>query len=117
MVTPLENIKSVHFTECRKPWNCVGIGVKGGARGTAIDTSAGSYDKCMEVITKWHWLRADFESKLFALTSDDRLREASSQTYKPDIFQGHCAGEGGDNYSEINATDATLAMVPKLYDM
>lgn len=117
MVTPLESIKSVHFTECRKPWNCVGIGVKGGARGTAIDTSAGSYDKCMAVITKWHWLRSDFEIKLFALTSDERLREASSQLYKPEIFQGHCAGEGGENYSEINATDATLAMVPKLYEM
>jgi hypothetical protein len=115
-ITPMADIKSVHFTECRKPWNCVGIGVKGGAKGSAIDTSAGSYEKCMEVVQKWHWLRSDFETKLYQLTLDERLQKGSSHTYKQDIFKGHCAGESGTNYSQIDASAATFAMVPKLYE-
>ena len=115
-ITPLDQIQSAHYTQCRKPWNCIGIGVQGGARGSAIDTSAGSYEKCMEVVTKWHSLRTDFEAKLFRLTSDQRLLKAASHTYMVEVFQGHCAGEGGKNYTPIDATDDTFAMVPKLYE-
>lgn len=115
-VTPLDQIQSAHYTQCRKPWNCIGVGVQGGARGSAIDTNAGSYEKCMEVVTKWHSLRTDFEARLFRLTSDQRLLKAASHSYMVEVFQGHCAGEGGKNYTPIDATDETFAMVPKLYE-
>ena len=115
-VTPLDDIQSAHYTQCRKPWNCIGVGAKGGAGGSAIDTSAGSYEKCMEVVSKWHQLRTDFETKLFALTSDQRLLKGASQTYMVEVFQGHCGGEGGKNYTQIDASDETFAMVPKLYE-
>jgi hypothetical protein len=115
MTTDLSEIRSVHYTECRKPWNCVGTGVPGGAKGASIDTSAGNFEKCMEVVTKWHELRADFELKLFSISFDDRLLQASSQAYKKNIFKGHCGGEGGKNYTQIDASDKTFAMVPKMY--
>jgi hypothetical protein len=117
MVTPLQEIRSVHFTECRKPWNCIGVGVKGGNKGKAIDTAAGSYDKCMEVVTKWHELRRDLETKLYDLTLDKRLVIPKTNQYKANIFQGHCTGEGGGNYSQIDASEDTFSMIPKLYSM
>lgn len=109
-------IHNVHFTQCRKPWNCVGLGEKGGDHGKKIDTGAGNYEKCMEMVTKWHEIRLDFETKLFALTKDDRIMEAATKSdYKVEIFRGHCAGEGGSNYSQIDASQATFAEVPKMY--
>lgn len=117
MKADLSDIKSVHYTECRKPWNCVGVGVPGGAKGAAIDTNAGSFEKCMEVVTRWHEIRSDFESKLFTLTNDPRLTEAASHDYKKDIFQGHCAGEGGKNYTQIDASDDSFARVPEIYNV
>mmetsp|Transcript_8915 Transcript_8915/g.14855 ORF Transcript_8915/g.14855 Transcript_8915/m.14855 type:complete len:546 (+) Transcript_8915:126-1763(+) len=113
--TDLSEIRSVHYTECRKPWNCVGTGVAGGAKGASIDTSAGNFEKCMEVVSKWHELRADFELKLYSLSFDDRLLQAASQAYKKNVFRGHCGGEGGKNYTQIDASEKTFAMVPRMY--
>jgi hypothetical protein len=115
MVTPLDKIKSVHYNFCRKPWNCVGVGAAGGEDGAAIDIHAGSYEKCMDVVRRWHELRADFESKLYDLTKDDLILKAASQNYKKEVFLGHCGGEGGKNYSQIDASDESLAKVPLLY--
>eukprot|EP00543_Licmophora_paradoxa_P008740 CAMPEP_0202454458 /NCGR_PEP_ID=MMETSP1360-20130828/12184_1 /ASSEMBLY_ACC=CAM_ASM_000848 /TAXON_ID=515479 /ORGANISM="Licmophora paradoxa, Strain CCMP2313" /LENGTH=303 /DNA_ID=CAMNT_0049073775 /DNA_START=62 /DNA_END=973 /DNA_ORIENTATION=+ len=117
MVTDVKKIKNVHFTECRKPWNCVGIGVKGGAKGKAIDTNAGSYEKCMELVRLWHGYRTDFENKLYALTKDESVRKAQSGVYKTEIFMGHCHGEGGVNYTQIGGSDESFAQVPKIYEM
>ena len=92
------------------------MGSPGGAKGKAIDTNAGNYDKCMEIVTKWHDYRTDFEKKLYALTKDERILQAPAKNdYKKEIFQGHCAGEGGENYSQIDASPETLAKVPLLY--
>lgn len=115
--TDTELIHNVHFTQCRKPWNCVGLGVLGGNKGKAIDTSAGSYEKCMELVTKWHELRSDFETKLFALTNDQRIKAASQSSYKMEIFHGHCGGEGGGNYSQIDASEKSFARVSQMYEL
>ncbi len=44
--TPVEQIYNVHFTQCRKPWNCISVGYPGGhypnrGKASAIDTNAG----------------------------------------------------------------------------
>ena len=50
--TALDDIYNVHFTQCRKPWNCIGVGAPGGttpeaeAKGIkmdAIDTHSGNF--------------------------------------------------------------------------
>ena len=51
-ITSLDSIYNIHFTQCRKPWNCIGIGAPGGTSeqgkkigkyGDAIDTHSGNY--------------------------------------------------------------------------
>jgi len=108
-------IHNVHYTQCRKPWNCVGVGLPGGAKGLAIDTNAGSYEKCMEIVTKWHELRSDFEKKFYALTNDERILKAAQCNYKTQLFNGHCAGEGGGNYSQIDASEESFSKIPQMY--
>jgi hypothetical protein len=50
--TPVEQIYNVHYTQCRKPWNCISVGYPGGylpnreGEGpSAIDTNAGNLGK------------------------------------------------------------------------
>jgi hypothetical protein len=56
--TNLDLIYNVHYTQCRKPWNCVGVGSPGGTteegkaqgkRADAIDTNAGDYGKSLSM--------------------------------------------------------------------
>ena len=47
MQTNTSLIYNIHYTQCRKPWNCIGVGheggrVPGGPPGTHIDTDAGN---------------------------------------------------------------------------
>lgn len=116
--TPTSLIKSVHYTQCRKPWNCVGTGVHGGAQGTAIDTDAGHYEKCMEIIERWHSYRSDLEHQWHQLTGDQQLLSFNTggrPNYKPEIFHGHCHGEGGKNYSQITASQKSFYRLRDLY--
>jgi lipopolysaccharide biosynthesis glycosyltransferase len=44
--TPVEQVYNVHYTQCRKPWNCISVGYPGGhypnrGKASAIDTNAG----------------------------------------------------------------------------
>jgi hypothetical protein len=73
-------------------------------------------EHCMMLITKWHEIRADFERGLYSLTQDELVRKGSAGTHKNEIFQGHCLGEGGENYLNINATNESFRQVPKLYE-
>jgi hypothetical protein len=52
---------------------------------------------------------------LFSLTQDELVRKGSAGTHKNEIFQGHCLGEGGENYLNINATEESFHQAPKLY--
>ena len=49
--TPLSLIQSVHFTNCRKPWNCIGAKRRKGLgrKHQGIDERNTNYTKCMEV--------------------------------------------------------------------
>ena len=109
-------IKSVHYTQCRKPWNCVGRGVEGGDDGTAIDTGSGNYEKCMEMVRMWHSYRTDLETKLYAITKDETIRKAASGEYMTTIFQGHCNTDGGSGYRQIDATETSFARLPEIYN-
>lgn len=57
--TNLTDIYNVHYTQCRKPWNCVGIGYPGGTtpqgraqgkKADAIDTHAGDYGESCHMV-------------------------------------------------------------------
>jgi hypothetical protein len=113
--------------------------------GSAIDTNAGNYGKCavlalvsvinkpsppslsrkwmlphykghcMELQTLWHLLRLDLERQIFAVTGDASVLSGSMGTYKKDIFQGHCLGEGGNNYTSIQLQGLPSSLDELLY--
>ena len=55
------------------------------------------------------------ESKLFDLTKDPLIKEGRSGNHKVEYFQGHCSGEGGKNYLNLNASKESLRRVAELY--
>jgi hypothetical protein len=69
----------------------------------------------MELVTKWHETRADFESSFYDLTKDETILKSSSGKHKPEVFKGHCEGEGGANYVTIQANTESFKQIAKMY--
>jgi hypothetical protein len=122
MNVDLDLVKSVHYTVCRKPWNCVtegylnGQNPKNGEKGVAIDTRTGNLEQCLKVVKRWHEFRSDFETKLHAITQDDGILACTNGEYKRDILKGHCKGEGGNNYIQIlQGSEKLFERVAQMY--
>jgi hypothetical protein len=108
--TPLKAIYSIHYTQCRKPWSCVGEGTTTRPKRDklAIPEDNVVLDHCMELQTRWHDYRTDLENKLFQLTGNATVNNARRGQYKREVFQGHCTDYGGNNYLPIAQGDAWL---------
>lgn len=112
-ITPLDQIYSIHFTQCRKPWNCIGEGDKnpsnavGRGDKNAIPENSVILEHCLELQQTWHTYRRELEEQLFALTGDETIKEGSAGEYKKNVFQGHCSEYGGGAYLPISGTDET----------
>jgi hypothetical protein len=69
--TPTELIKSAHYTNCRMPWNCIGFewvrGQKKDALG--VDVRNTNFDKCMDIVAKWHDVRTEMEDAVIQQTA------------------------------------------------
>lgn len=115
-VTPIEKIYSIHYTQCRKPWNCIGEGSNGDRKGdkSAIPEDSVKLEHCLVLAATWNSYRTDLERQLSnKLTYENSGRNPSQSSavvaggqsgdYKREIFQGHCKGYGGDNYIPIAA--------------
>lgn len=122
MVTDMNLIYSAHYTMCRKPWSCIGTGNKkgfgpnGGGRGTAIKTDHVHFDHCMDLVRKWHDIRTDLENQMYAVTNDETIAAGRNGTYKPNIFQGHCNGDGSQHYLGLAGTRETFQRMKQLYE-
>ena len=121
MVTDFDKIYNVHYTLCKKPWQCMAIGhsggrLPGGNRATAIDTDQVNLDHCMELIKKWHDLRSDLENQLYHLTNDQSIKNGTAGPYKPEVFNGHCNGDGNKHYVLLSGSDGSFKRIHELYD-
>jgi hypothetical protein len=123
MVTQLQDIYTIHYTQCRKPWLCVGEGNEGVPRRVRDRTRRDKLllpiksvhvDHCLELAKVWHDHRTDLETKLQKLTGDTSIATGQSGSYMKHIFRGHCAELGPDGYLKIGAT-STLKRVHELY--
>ena len=102
---PISQIRSVHYTNCRKPWNCIGIKWAKGQGKTAqgIDERNTNYDKCLEVIDLWHRLRTEMEDKVIELTGNQTLVELwRGGDFKKETFNGHCTENGQKGYIPLS---------------
>merc|ERR1712029_1167829 len=77
MVTPVEEMHSIHYTVCRKPWSCIAKRSNDpdnhNHRKNSIPVDIVHYDQCMQMLKIWHNVRTDLETKLYALTGDDSV--------------------------------------------
>jgi len=106
MTTDFNKIYSVHYTMCRKPWQCMAKGAKGGklegqSGGTAIDLNIVNLDHCHDIVKEWHKLRSEVEEKLYKITGDDAIRDGQKGAYEKDLFMGHCSEDGNAGYLSI----------------
>lgn len=116
MHTEMDEIYSIHYTQCRKPWNCVGVGSNSeGADKKSIPEDSVHFPHCMELLTIWHAHRQDLETKLLAISGDKSIEKGRGGDYKNEVFQGHCSSEG--SYLELSsaAQPETWKLLPDLY--
>ena len=69
----------------------------------------------MELVSRWHAIRSDFEAKFYDLTQDELIRVGQSGNHKVEYFQGHCTGEGGASYQHIQAKPESFQQVTSIY--
>eukprot|EP00984_Skeletonema_dohrnii_P025686 scaffold14865_cov114-Skeletonema_dohrnii-CCMP3373.AAC.4 len=111
--TDMSLIKNIHFTNCRKPWNCAGCKEDEQCTGKNdhIDPRTADYDHCMQVAKTWHEMRNDLEQQIVALTGNDKvLSEGQKGSYKKDVFMGHCDADGQSGYVPIAASKENMAV-------
>ncbi len=107
--TDLTLIKNIHYTNCRKPWQC--SGVSSTAKGD-IDPRTANFDHCMEVVRRWHEMRSDLEWRVQKIMGNSTgLREGQGGKYMTNVFMGHCGSNGSDGYLPISFTKEMLIKV------
>ena len=106
--TPAEDIYSIHFSPCGKPWKCVADEKLHKQR--EIDVN-----HCFELQRLWHALRTDFENELLTKTGDNSVKKLSQGEYKTDTFLGHCRNET-DYISLLEFSDDVVQISSDLYN-
>jgi hypothetical protein len=116
MHTELDSIYNTHFTQCRKPWNCIGEGTsllprakrlkprtKTAAEKLLIPEDSAHLEHCMQLQTIWHGHRRDLESKLKAwlMIQEGRTGGANQSETTPATTTAVDAGLEGDYKKEI----------------
>lgn len=120
MITDVDKIYSVHYTMCRKPWQCQATGASGGKkpggeRASALNTNTVNLEHCLDLVHKWHTLRQDFEKQLYSLTKDEAIKNGTIGNYRPDVFGGHCQGDGNSEYLLLSGSNETFYRIAELY--
>lgn len=122
--TSVEQIYNVHYTQCRKPWLCVGEGNEGMKKKPRdrtplekmlIPVDNVHVDHCLQLAAIWHGHRTDLESKLYKLTGDGKIEEGRKGGYMKDIFHGHCEQLGSGGYLNITGKPESLKRLVELY--
>jgi len=111
-VTPIEDIYSIHYTACRKPWNCISKGTKDPLnkehKKNSVPEDIVHLDHCMELLNIWHSVRTDLENKLFAKLGDEVIRQGQSGSYNYEAFQGHCEDDQNKGYLPLAGGNAEV---------
>jgi hypothetical protein len=113
-ITPIERVKTVHFTACKKPWECAlphPRKTRNAADQYRVDNLT-NVTTCGRLFEKWFALRRDFEAQLEKAAgvlppNRDGSHEVSS-------FLGYCKGRG--NYIPMNPPPQDFN-ASKLYGM
>jgi hypothetical protein len=94
--TPIEFVKTVHYTACKKPWECRMAYPRNprDKRQKYRLENLVNVTMCMDLVREWFVLRKEFEDDL--LTSSGGKAELSKRNgaFESQYFLGYCSGEG-----------------------
>ena len=118
--TPVDQLYSIHYTACRKPWQCIATKHNDPnnpfERKYSIPVDIVDYDQCMQRQKVWHGMRTDLEDQLYDLTGDASIRQGQRGDYNKEFFQGHCSEDQSKGYLRLGGSPETLKRIPELYD-
>ena len=87
--TPVDEVKSVHFTLCQKPWHCP----------QWYGSSDEKLDLCKKLHGEWFRIRDDLEKSIAKKHGAEHKNPGGK--HSPEIFRGYCKGRGGGAYIPI----------------
>jgi hypothetical protein len=102
-MTPISQVKTVHYTACKKPWECqiAYPRVPRDKRQAYRLQNLVSIDNCSKLVREWFKLRQEFEDALETASNGQVKPSARDGVYYKDYFLGYCRGENGGNYIAI----------------
>jgi hypothetical protein len=106
--TDLADIYSIHYTQCRKPWACIGASKEETGDKAGMPADNVRIDHCLQLATVWHSYRKELEEQL-------GYHNFTNGTYMPEVFQGHCRGFGGKHYISFSEHAELRQRIPTLY--
>ena len=99
-LTNVNDIMSVHFTLCNKPWKC-----------PFVSTSSTSQQEviCSKFHTQWFRIRHDLEKTLITATPTPTIQHDGNEytslgqgKYMPEVFHGYCNSHGERGYIPLS---------------
>ena len=90
-LTPIEEITSVHFTLCTKPWKC--------------PYWVGQSDKTKDICAKFHgeWFRIRQDYDMRRALEEGMEYKVPEGKHKPEVFRGYCTSNGERGYIPIGS--------------
>ena len=95
-ITPIDNVYTIHYTACKKPWSCP-TAREGPRERHRIDPSLVNMDMCYKLHREWFELRKDFEKLHYSVTKNEDVLGKDTGDYKKDYYLGYCSAEGKYN--------------------
>ena len=115
-IWPVEDTKTVHYTACKKPWECVDPKPRRTRNKADVYRLSHLTNRttCHALFAKWYELREDFEKQL-TKASEGQIRPSPHDgDFMPHAFLGYCRGQG--RYIPMIPPPATFDMT-KVYGM
>jgi hypothetical protein len=106
--TPIELVKTVHYTACKKPWECkiAHPRVPRDKRQQYRLQNLVNVTMCMDLVTEWFALRKEFEDALENASKGKAQLSSRDGAFERQYFLGYCSRDGG-----------YVAMKPPPYDV
>ena len=95
-ITSIEQVKTIHYTACKKPWNCP-TAREGPKQRHRIDPSLVDIDMCYKLHREWFQIRKEFEELHYSVTKNEGIIGKGKGDYKKEYYLGYCTGEGKYN--------------------
>jgi len=111
--TPIEHVKTAHYTACKKPWECkiANPRVPRDKRQKYRLENLVNVTYCMDLVREWFHLRQEFEMALEVASNGVVKPSSRNGAYEDQYFMGYCRGSGGYIAMEPPPEDFDMKMM------